>query len=60
MEFGVTEAEDAAVGGDEPVATPVGRSSHPTMDRLSGRPPIDPWNFASPKLKIPPSDATSQ
>ena len=22
--------------------------------------PVDPWNAASPKAKIPPSDATSQ
>ena len=32
----------------------------PTTGLLSGRPPIDPWNTAEPKLKIPPSDATSQ
>ena len=32
----------------------------PTTGRLSGVPPIDPWKPASPKLKTPPSDATSQ
>src|SRR5580658_2548681 len=32
----------------------------PTIGSLSLRPPIDPWYMASPKLKTPPSDATSQ
>jgi hypothetical protein len=32
----------------------------PTMGLLSGSPPADPKNPASPKLKIPPSEATSQ
>ena len=27
---------------------------------FSGLPPIDPWKAASPKLKMPPSEATSQ
>src|SRR5579871_3948172 len=32
----------------------------PTMGALSFRPPVDPRNVASPKAKMPPSDATSQ
>ena len=32
----------------------------PTIGLFSGLPPIDPWKAASPKLKMPPSDATSQ
>ena len=32
----------------------------PTIGRLSGVPPIEPWNGASPKLKMPPSRPTSQ
>ena len=31
-----------------------------TTGALSGVPPMDPWNDASPKEKMPPSDATSQ
>jgi hypothetical protein len=32
----------------------------PTTGAFSGTPPIDPWNPASPKEKMPPSAATSQ
>ena len=32
----------------------------PTIGRLRGTPPIEPWKAASPKLKMPPSEATSQ
>ena len=32
----------------------------PTMGLFSGLPPMEPWNAASPKLKMPPSEATSQ
>jgi hypothetical protein len=32
----------------------------PTIGRLSGMPPVDPWKTASPKAKMPPSLATSQ
>ena len=31
-----------------------------TMGRFSLRSPVEPKNAASPKAKIPPSDATSQ
>ena len=60
VEFRVTEAEDAAVGGDEPVALPSGVEAIPTIGLLSLIAPVEPWNSASPKLKIPPSEATSQ
>ena len=30
------------------------------MGWFSGFPPIDPWNWASPKLNTPPSEATIQ
>ena len=32
----------------------------PTIGLFSGMAPVEPWKPASPKLKIPPSDATSQ
>src|SRR3954453_2173492 len=32
----------------------------PTMGLFSFMLPVDPWNRASPKLKMPPSDATIQ
>jgi len=32
----------------------------PTIGRFRRLPPVEPWNRASPKLKMPPSDATSQ
>ena len=32
----------------------------PTMGRFSGLAPMEPRNAASPKAKIPPSEATSQ
>ena len=32
----------------------------PTMGLFSAMPPMDPKKPASPKLKIPPSEATSQ
>src|SRR5664280_847183 len=32
----------------------------PTIGSLRVTPPVDPWNTASPREKIPPSDATSQ
>src|SRR5437764_650426 len=31
-----------------------------TIGRFSAMLPVDPWKPASPKLKIPPSDATNQ
>ncbi|GIU90547.1 MAG: hypothetical protein KatS3mg010_1646 [Acidimicrobiia bacterium] len=39
---------------------PVGVAAMPTIGWLSGMPPMLPWNRASPKLKMPPSLATSQ
>ena len=39
-------------------APPVG--AMPTAGWSSGIPPIEPWNLASPKAKMPPSAATSQ
>ena len=32
----------------------------PTTGALRGCPPIEPWNSASPKAKMPPSLPTSQ
>ena len=32
----------------------------PTTGLFSGVPPMEPWKAASPKLKMPPSQATSQ
>ena len=32
----------------------------PTMGALRCMPPVEPKNEASPKLKMPPSEATSQ
>ena len=32
----------------------------PTMGLFNGRLPVDPKNSASPKVKMPPSDATIQ
>ena len=32
----------------------------PTMGRLRAMAPVEPRNTASPKAKMPPSDATSQ
>jgi len=32
----------------------------PMTGRFSRCPPIEPWNVASPKAKMPPSVATSQ
>ncbi len=54
----ITEAEDAAVGGNEPVAEPVG--AIPTTVLFNGGPPAEPKKPALPKLKIPPSDASIQ
>ena len=31
-----------------------------TTGAFNGRPPIEPWKAASPKLNTPPSDAASQ
>src|ERR1035437_3832122 len=49
-------------GGRTAAATGLteGQMAIPTMGLLSGSPPADPKNPASPKLKIPPSDATCQ
>jgi hypothetical protein len=38
----------------------LGATAMPTIGLLSGMPPVEPKNTASPKEKIPPSEATSQ
>src|SRR5665647_2844217 len=38
----------------------VGMAPTPTTGRLRDSDPVDPWKPASPKAKIPPSEATSQ
>lgn len=37
-----------------------GSPAMPTTGLLSGVPPIDPWNTASPKANMPPSDPAFQ
>ncbi len=39
---------------------PSGVGVIPTMGLLRVIPPVEPWNEASPKAKMPPSEATSQ
>ena len=39
---------------------PSGEAAMPTTGAASWEPPSDPKNRAPPKLKIPPSEATSQ
>ena len=60
VERRVAEGEDAAVGGDEPVAGAVGGGAMPTIGLLRWWPPVEPKKPASPKVKMPPSEATSQ
>jgi hypothetical protein len=55
----VAVTEDAAVGGHQPVAVPRRRSRHADDGRIECRAPVEPKNEASPKLKTPPSEATS-
>src|SRR5919202_805499 len=65
---GVPEGDGADAGGDCPgvgggalgTRPPAGVAAIPTMGRLSGRPPMDPRKVASPKAKMPPSEATNQ
>ena len=60
-EPGIAEAEDAAVRGHQPVPGALGRGRHAHHRPVErGRRPVDPRNRASPKLKMPPSEATSQ
>ena len=40
--------------------SPSGVVAMPTIGSLSGMPPIEPQKVASPKEKMPPSEATSQ
>ena len=59
-EAGVAGGEDPAVGGHLPVAVAVEVAAMPD-DRLVERlAALEPKKPASPKVKIPPSDATSQ
>ncbi len=60
VEAGVAEGEDAAVGGHEPVPALVLVGVMPTTGRWSRRLPVEPWKVAEPKVKMPPSDPTSQ
>jgi hypothetical protein len=32
----------------------------PTTGRCRRKEPVDPWNWAEPNVKIPPSEPTSQ
>jgi hypothetical protein len=36
------------------------RGAIPTMGWLRWTDPVEPWKVASPKLKMPPSDATNR
>ena len=60
MEVRVAEREDAAVGGDEPVAPPRCGCAHADDGLVQLELPVEPWKLASPKVKMPPSAATSQ
>jgi hypothetical protein len=39
---------------------PEGVAAMPTIGLFSARPPVEPQNWALPKVNTPPSDATSQ
>ena len=60
VELRVAEREDAAVGGDQPVALVRAGGAMPTIGWLRRIAPVEPWNRASPKEKMPPSEATNQ
>ena len=60
VEGSIAVGEDAAVRRDEPVALACAVAAMATMGLLSGLPPMEPRNGASPKEKMPPSAATSQ
>ena len=47
------QAAPGAIGGEDATTEAI-----PTTGRMSGVPPIDPWYSASPKVKMPPSEAT--
>ena len=59
-EAGVAEREDAAVGRHQPVAQPSGVAAMAVMGSFNTMPPVLPKKRASPKVKMPPSAATSQ
>src|SRR5205807_1494244 len=59
-EGGVAEGEHAAVRGHQVVPRPEADGAKPTMGWLSLTLPVDPKKEASPKEKMPPSEATSQ
>ena len=50
---GSGQAAPGAIGGEDATTEAI-----PTTGRMSGVPPIDPWYSASPKVKMPPSEAT--
>ena len=55
------KAEDAAVGRHQPVAPAVGGGGDADDGTVQVHTcPVEPKNLASPKVKTPPSDATSQ
>ena len=56
---GVPDAQGRAAGRD-PVNSRYRMAAIPTIGLLSGVAPVEPLNEASPKEKIPPSEATSQ
>ena len=63
--FGFMDAsgvgQQLSLAGTQPVLVPPGsREVNVHFAGLSLSAPVDPWNAASPKLKMPPSLATSQ
>ena len=60
VEAGVAEGEDAAVGGHQPVALAVGRGGHAHDGLVEVDAAGRAVEAASPKAKMPPSEATSQ
>ena len=60
VEVGVAEGEDAAVGGDEPVAVAGGCGGDADDGLVEVRGAGGAVEVASPKVKMPPSAATSQ
>ncbi len=54
------ETSDATRSGCPPTSSDGHVVAMPTIGLFSAIAPVEPWNAASPKLKIPPSVATSQ
>ena len=60
MEACIAEGENATVGTLKPIALPVRSGGDPDNRTCNFREPVEPWNWAEPKEKMPPSAPTSQ